>query len=54
VRDLDRTLAEFAKFSKKDADAYRRLLGEFDAIKPVLNRRQLRAIGFRQVRSTIA
>jgi len=45
-RDLDRTLAEFAKFSKKDADAYRRMLAEFDAIKPVLLAASFAPIGF--------
>jgi phytoene dehydrogenase-like protein len=45
-RDLDRTLAEFAKFSKKDADAYRRMLAEFDAIKPVLLAASFSPIGF--------
>src|SRR6202035_3581226 len=35
-RDLDRTYEEFARFSKKDAGAYRKMLAEFDAIKPVL------------------
>jgi len=35
-RDLDRTCEEFARFSKKDADAYRKMLAEFDAIKPVV------------------
>src|SRR5437660_3267770 len=45
-RDLDRTLAEFAKFSKKDADAYRRMLAEFDAIKPILLAASFAPIGF--------
>jgi phytoene dehydrogenase-like protein len=45
-RNLDRTLAEFAKFSKKDADAYRRMLSEFDAIKPVLLAASFAPIGF--------
>jgi phytoene dehydrogenase-like protein len=45
-RDLDRTFAEFAKFSKKDADAYRRMLAEFDAIKPVLLAASFAPIGF--------
>src|SRR6266852_3008910 len=45
-RDLDRTLAEFAKFSKKDAEAYRRMLAEFDAIKPVLLAASFSPIGF--------
>jgi phytoene dehydrogenase-like protein len=45
-RDLDRTLSEFSKFSKKDADAYRRMLAEFDAIKPVLLAASFSPIGF--------
>jgi phytoene dehydrogenase-like protein len=32
-RDLDRTCEEFAKFSQRDADAYRRLIEEYDAAK---------------------
>jgi phytoene dehydrogenase-like protein len=34
-RDLDRTCEEFAKFSKKDAAAYRRMITEYEAIKPI-------------------
>ncbi len=34
-RDIDHTCEEFAKFSKRDADAYRRLIAEWDAIKDV-------------------
>src|ERR1700674_5273951 len=45
-RDLDRTCAEFAKFSKQDAAAYRRMLAEFDAIKPVLLGTSFTPIGF--------
>src|ERR1700676_5376809 len=45
-RDLDRTCAEFAKFSNKDADAYRKMLAEFDAIKPVLMGAIFTTIGF--------
>ncbi len=45
-RDLDRTCAEFAKFSKKDADAYRKMLAEFDAIKPTLMNATFAPIGF--------
>ena len=33
-RDLDRTCDEFAKLSKKDADAYRRMFKESDKIDP--------------------
>jgi phytoene dehydrogenase-like protein len=45
-RDVDRTCAEFAKFSKKDADAYRRMLTEFEAVKPVLLGASFVPIGF--------
>src|ERR1700674_4989004 len=45
-RDLDRTWEEFAKFSKKDADAYRKMLAEFDAIKPVVMGATFTPIGF--------
>src|SRR5437764_14798705 len=31
--DLERTVAQFAKFSKKDADAYRRMIAEYDGNK---------------------
>jgi len=33
--DLDRTCEEFAKFSKKDAAAYRKMMTEYEAIKPI-------------------
>ena len=45
-RDVDRTCAEFAKFSKKDADAYRKMLAEFDAIRPILFGASFTPIGF--------
>jgi phytoene dehydrogenase-like protein len=32
-RDLERTCEEFARFSKRDADAYRRLIADYDAAK---------------------
>jgi len=41
-----RTCAEFAKFSKKDAAAYRKMLEEFDAIKPVFAWNEFTPIGF--------
>jgi phytoene dehydrogenase-like protein len=31
--DLDRTCEEIARFSKHDADAYRRMIGEYDEVK---------------------
>jgi phytoene dehydrogenase-like protein len=45
-RDLERTCAEFAKFSRKDALAYRKMLSEFDAVKPVLMGASFTPIGF--------
>ena len=35
--DIERTIEQFAKFSKKDADAYRRMYNEYDAIKPLFD-----------------
>jgi phytoene dehydrogenase-like protein len=32
-RDLDRTCGEFARFSERDADAYRRLIADYDEAK---------------------
>jgi phytoene dehydrogenase-like protein len=34
-RDLDRTCEEFARFSARDAEAYRRLIADYDAVKGV-------------------
>lgn len=45
-RDVDRTCAEFAKFSKKDAAAYRKMLAEFDAVRPILVGAGFTPIGF--------
>ncbi|HET7107521.1 MAG TPA: NAD(P)/FAD-dependent oxidoreductase [Candidatus Acidoferrum sp.] len=45
-RDLDRTCAEFAKFSKKDAAAYRKMLADLDAIRPLLAAGSFTPIGF--------
>ena len=45
-RDLDRTCDEIARFSKKDAAAYRTMLAEFDAIKPILMSGSFTPIGF--------
>src|SRR5260370_11563186 len=45
-RDLDRTCAEFAKFSKKDAAAYRKMLADLDAIRPLIVAGSFTPIGF--------
>jgi phytoene dehydrogenase-like protein len=44
-RDLERTCQEFAKFSRADADAYRRLIGEYDAVKQVFGAYRNNPIG---------
>jgi phytoene dehydrogenase-like protein len=36
-RDLDRTCAELARFSSRDADAYRRLLKDWQSMAPVVS-----------------
>jgi phytoene dehydrogenase-like protein len=45
-RDLDRTCAEFAKFSKKDGLAYLRMITEYETVKPILNAVTFTPIGF--------
>lgn len=44
--DVDRTYDEIAYFSRSDADAYRRLLAEYDAVKDVFNRQRFTPVGF--------
>jgi phytoene dehydrogenase-like protein len=43
--DLDRTLDEFARFSTADADAYARMLREWDEVRDVFGATQFRPIG---------
>ena len=44
--DIDRTCDEFAKFSKKDADAYRRMIKEYDAVKRIFSESRYTPVGF--------
>jgi phytoene dehydrogenase-like protein len=44
-RDLDRTCDEMARFSRRDADAYRRMIAEYGSVAPVLNRYRYTPIG---------
>jgi len=44
--DLDRTCAEFAKFSKRDAETYRRMMNEYQAIKPIFDAVSYTPVGF--------
>jgi phytoene dehydrogenase-like protein len=45
-RDTDRTCAELAKFSTRDADAYRRLLADYASVAPLLTAHRYTPIGF--------
>lgn len=45
-RDLDRTGEEFSKFSRRDADAYHRMIREYDAVKDVFGRYRYTPIGW--------
>jgi len=45
-RDIDRTCTEFAKFSKKDGAAYRRMFTEYESVKPFLEATTFSPIGF--------
>ena len=45
-RDADRTYEEFAKFSRRDADAFRRMMAEYDEVKGVFGASRHTPIGF--------
>lgn len=45
-RDLDRTCEEFAKFSRNDAEAFRRLIAEYDAAKAAFGAYRYQPIGW--------
>ncbi len=44
--DVDRTCEEIARFAPGDADAYRRVLAEWDAVKDVFTRYRFTPMGF--------
>lgn len=44
--DIDRTCVEFAKFSQKDAEAYRRMIKDYDAIKHIFGQSRYTPVGF--------
>jgi phytoene dehydrogenase-like protein len=44
--DLHRTCEEFAKFSRKDAAAYRRMIDEYEKVKPLFDAAAYTPIGF--------
>jgi phytoene dehydrogenase-like protein len=45
-RDIDRTCEEFAKFSKKDAAAYKRMMTEYEEVKPIFAETAYTPIGY--------
>ena len=45
-RDLDRTCQEFAKFSRKDAEAYRRMMSEYEEMLPIFAANAYTPVGF--------
>lgn len=45
-RDVDRTCEEFARFSRRDADALRRLLDDYDAVKGAFSGYRFTPIGW--------
>jgi phytoene dehydrogenase-like protein len=44
--EVERTCEEIARFSRADADAYRKLLDEYDAVKDVITRQRFTPVGF--------
>ena len=44
--DIERTCEEFAKFSKKDAAAYRRMIADYEAVKPIFDAVSYTPIGW--------
>lgn len=44
--DIERTVAEFAKFSKRDGDSYRRLIADYDAVKKIFGQYRYTPIGY--------
>lgn len=44
--DLERTCEEFARFSARDAETYRRMMGEYDDVKGVIGEHRYTPIGW--------
>jgi phytoene dehydrogenase-like protein len=44
--DLDRTCAEIERFSARDAEAYRRMIAEYDEVKAIFGRSRMTPPGF--------
>lgn len=44
--DIDRTHAEIARFSRRDADAYVRMIEEYDEVKQIIGGARFRPVGY--------
>jgi phytoene dehydrogenase-like protein len=44
--DIDRTCEEIAKFSRKDAEAYRKMISEWRSVAPIFNKRRYTPAGW--------
>src|ERR671932_794653 len=44
-RDLDRTCEELARFSRRDADAFRRLIADYDSVKELVSASRYTPVG---------
>lgn len=44
--DLERTCEEMARFSRRDAEAYRRMIAEYDEVKEIFGRARFTPVGF--------
>jgi phytoene dehydrogenase-like protein len=44
--DIDRTVEEFAKYSKRDGEAYRRMMADYDSVKRVFNQNAYTPVGY--------
>src|SRR6266702_4329349 len=51
-RDEERTCAEFAKFSARDAEAYRRMMAGYRSVAPALGRARYTPLGFGETASS--
>ncbi len=45
-RDMDRTVTEFAKFSRRDGEAFHRMMQEYDSVKHIFGRYRYTPIGY--------
>jgi phytoene dehydrogenase-like protein len=44
--DIDRTVEEFARFSRRDGDMFRRMMAEYDSVKKIFGQQTYTPIGY--------